>query len=123
MKDIDLIVSSVTAPLYLNSGETIPLSLSWTVTNQGTVSTSGYWYDAVYISDDQFLDSSDRYLTERYTGEDTPLASGSNYTATQDIFLDSYIATGDRYLLFVANGRGYFDKGAMRFCEMTHMRG
>ncbi|MBD2415927.1 hypothetical protein FACHB389_31060 [Nostoc calcicola FACHB-389] len=102
MKDIDLIVSSVTAPVYVTLSETI--RLSWTVKNLGTDSVlANYWYDYIYISDDQFFDSSDTYVDNRYAGDDTPLAAGSSYTATQNISLSSSVATGDRYLLFVAD--------------------
>ncbi|MHC5598790.1 MAG: CARDB domain-containing protein [Nostoc sp.] len=104
MSNIDLIVSCVTAPLYVTLGETIPVS--WTVKNQGLVSASSNWYDAVYISNDQILDNSDLQLTRRNTGENTPLASGDSYTATQDIYIPDYIA-GDRYLLFIADGGNF----------------
>ncbi|MCF2152305.1 M10 family metallopeptidase C-terminal domain-containing protein [Desmonostoc muscorum LEGE 12446] len=106
MNDIDLIVSSVTAPLYVTLNQTIPVS--WRVTNQGTDSALADWYDYIYISDDQFFDYSDTQLTARYTGEYTPLASGGSYTATQDIYIADYIIGGDRYLLFVADGGGYY---------------
>ncbi|MBX9259219.1 M10 family metallopeptidase C-terminal domain-containing protein [Desmonostoc muscorum CCALA 125] len=106
MTDIDLIVSSVTAPLYVTLNETIPLS--WTVKNLGTDSfLSNYWYDYIYISDDQFFDSSDTYLANRYAGEDTPLAAGGSYTVTQDIYIPDHVAAGDRYLLFVADRDNY----------------
>ncbi|MBD2516973.1 M10 family metallopeptidase C-terminal domain-containing protein [Nostoc sp. FACHB-973] len=106
MTDIDLIVSSVTAPLYVTLNETIPLS--WTVKNLGTDSfLSNYWYDYIYISDDQFFDSSDTYLANRYAGEDTPLATGGSYTVTQDIYIPSRVATGNRYLLFVTDQDNY----------------
>ncbi|MFN6539116.1 MAG: CARDB domain-containing protein [Nostoc sp. EkiNYC01] len=106
MKDIDLIVSSVTAPVYVTLSETI--RLSWTVKNLGTDSVlANYWYDYIYISDDQFFDSSDTYLANRYARDDTPLAAGGSYTATQDIFIANGVATGDRYLLFVADQDNY----------------
>ncbi|MBX9255404.1 type I secretion C-terminal target domain-containing protein [Desmonostoc muscorum CCALA 125] len=100
----DLIVTAANAPTTAALNETI--SVSWTVKNQGTVSASSNWYDYVYISDDQFFDYSDTYLTSRYAGEDTPLASGGSYTATQDISIFNSVATGDRYLLFVTDAGG-----------------
>ncbi|MFN6539114.1 MAG: CARDB domain-containing protein [Nostoc sp. EkiNYC01] len=102
----DLVVTAANAPTTAALGETI--SVSWTVKNQGVVFASGDWYDAVYISDDQFFDSSDTRLTDRYTGENTPLASGDSYTATQDISIPNFLAAGDVYLLFVADG-GYYN--------------
>ncbi|MCF2148203.1 M10 family metallopeptidase C-terminal domain-containing protein [Desmonostoc muscorum LEGE 12446] len=101
----DLVVTAANAPTTAALGETI--SVSWTVKNQGIVSASSDWYDAVYISDDQLFDSSDTRLTDRYTGENTPLASGDSYTATQDISIPNFLAAGDFYLLFVADGGNY----------------
>ncbi|MBD2513900.1 hypothetical protein H6G93_02540, partial [Nostoc sp. FACHB-973] len=101
----DLIVTAANAPTTAALNETI--SVSWTVKNQGILSASSNWYDAVYISDDQFFDESDSYLTGYDTGENTPLAAADSYTATQDIYIDNSVATGDRYLLFVAD-RGYY---------------
>ncbi|MCF2150645.1 type I secretion C-terminal target domain-containing protein [Desmonostoc muscorum LEGE 12446] len=102
MNDIDLIISSVVAPLDAFINQTIPVS--WRVTNLGTDSALNNWYDEVYVSDDQFLDSSDTYLTIRFTqGNNTPLASGGSYTATQNIYINPNIATGNRYLLFVTD--------------------
>jgi hypothetical protein len=86
MNDIDLIVSSVTAPLYVTLGETIPVS--WTVKNQGTVSTlTTYWNDYIYISNDEFLDDSDTFVLYTYTISGAPLASDSSYTRNSDIFI------------------------------------
>ncbi|MEH1863767.1 MAG: CARDB domain-containing protein [Nostoc sp.] len=105
--DVDLVITAANAPTTAVSNETI--SVSWTVKNQGTVPALADWYDAVYISDDQFFDYSDTYLTDHYTGENTPLAAAGSYTATQDISIPNYLATGDRYLLFVADRYYYGD--------------
>ncbi|MDZ8261496.1 CARDB domain-containing protein [Nostoc sp. ChiQUE01b] len=118
----DLVVSAANAPTTAALGETI--SVSWTVKNQGTVSTSSNWYDYIYISDDQFFDNNDTYLTSRDAGEDTPLASGGSYTATQDISIFNFfkkIATGDRYLLFVADGGGYLDENQIETNETNNV--
>ncbi|MBG1264753.1 type I secretion C-terminal target domain-containing protein [Nostoc sp. BAE] len=101
----DLVITAANAPTTAALNETI--SVSWTVKNQGTVSAFGNWYDSIYISDDQFFDYSDTQLTERYAGEDTPLAAAESYTATQDISIPDYLGTGDRYLLFLTDG-GYY---------------
>ncbi|MBW4676963.1 MAG: type I secretion C-terminal target domain-containing protein [Desmonostoc geniculatum HA4340-LM1] len=100
--DVDLVVTAANAPTSAFLNQTI--SVSWIVKNQGTDTTFNGWYDEVYVSDDQFLDEGDTYLTIRFTqGNNTPLASGGSYTATQNIYIDSNIATGDRYLLFVTD--------------------
>ncbi|MBD2518845.1 APHP domain-containing protein, partial [Nostoc sp. FACHB-973] len=107
MSDVDLIVSSVTVPLYADLNQIIPVS--WKVTNQGTDTAFADWYDAVYISDDQFFDYNDSYVGSNYVASPsekdyTPLVAGSSYTVTQNIFLSYYeVRTGDRYLLFVTD--------------------
>ncbi|MBW4615047.1 MAG: hypothetical protein KME21_17585 [Desmonostoc vinosum HA7617-LM4] len=101
MDKSDLIVSSIDVPISAVLGETIPVS--WTVTNEGVVSTLTDWYDYIYISDDEFLDFKDTFVSGVLTGENTPLAVGASYTINKDILLPSS-KTGDRYLLFIADG-------------------
>ncbi|MCM0593810.1 MAG: CARDB domain-containing protein [Gloeotrichia echinulata DEX184] len=96
----DLVVSAATVPTSAALNETV--AVSWTVTNQGTSVAPADWYDYVYISDDQTLDNSDTYLTNRSAGNDTPLAAGASYTATQNITIPN-VGTGNKYLLFVAD--------------------
>jgi subtilase family serine protease/protocatechuate 3,4-dioxygenase beta subunit len=107
----DLIVSDASAPESVTVGATI--SISWDVTNQGTVAANADWYDSIYISNDQIFDSSDQYITSRWAGNNTPLAADGTYTATQNITLPS-TATGDRYLLFVTD-RYHFDDNYYNF--------
>jgi subtilase family serine protease len=102
----DLVVVDATAPTSAGLGEII--SVSWTVTNQGSYLAPATWYDFVYISDDQFLDDSDTYVSYYWTDTNTPLAAGDSYTATQSITLPS-TGIGDRYLLFVTDP--YNDQG------------
>ncbi|WP_039900441.1 CARDB domain-containing protein, partial [Microcystis sp. T1-4] len=96
----DLVVTEVTAPTSATLGESI--EVSWTVTNQGTGTANQDWYDYVYVSTDQIYDSSDTYLTGEYISSQTPLAADGSYTITRNVTLPS-TATGDRYLLFVAD--------------------
>ncbi|WP_193196167.1 CARDB domain-containing protein [Nostoc sp. MG11] len=102
----DLIVSSVTAPLFATVGES--LDVSWTVINQGNGIATANWYDNIYLSDDEFLD---RDIYENYYGNDisvtngfsennTPLAAGDSYTITQNITIPYYARKNSRYLLF-----------------------
>ncbi|NDJ23933.1 type I secretion C-terminal target domain-containing protein [Nostoc sp. B(2019)] len=97
----DLIISNATSPISAVLGETV--SVSWTVKNQGTVTAIADWNDYVYISDDQIWDSSDIYFTNRPAADETPLAAGASYTATQDITISNYAPLGSRYLLFVTD--------------------
>ena len=97
----DLTVTTASASESTASlGTTLPVS--WTVANIGADITSGFWYDAVYVSSNQTLDSSATFVTNFYEGNHVPLANGGSYSDTQNITLPS-TATGSRYLLFVAN--------------------
>jgi hypothetical protein len=51
----DIAVTQVLAPPEVVSGQTF--SVSWTLSNTGGA-TSGVWYDEIYLSRDQVLDSS-----------------------------------------------------------------
>jgi subtilase family serine protease len=56
----DLVVASVAAPEFAFSGQ--PMSITWTVRNQGTGVAVTSWDDAVYMSADDVFDASDRLL-------------------------------------------------------------
>jgi subtilase family serine protease len=104
MSTADLIVSAAIIPA--EALLSAPLSLSWTVTNQGTASISSYWYDGIYISDDAVFDASDSLLYSQWTGY-TSLTPNASYTATSTLTLPSSLALGDRYLLFVTDAYNY----------------
>jgi subtilase family serine protease len=76
----DLAVTSFNGPsaVILNS----PFTLSWSVTNQGTVPASADWLDRVYISADQILDGSDIFVSSSFIGQESPLAPGASYSKT-----------------------------------------
>jgi subtilase family serine protease len=99
----DLTISTSTTPINAIVGQT--LSLAWTVTNSSTTTPAkASWWDGIYLSDDAVFDSSDRILSDRWTGNDTPLAAGASYAATRDINLDaSFPTSGSKYILFVAD--------------------
>jgi subtilase family serine protease len=101
----DLIVGEVSAPNNTALGEII--SVSWTVTNQGLGSARSFWYDEIYISDDQILDDNDTYLGYIWSGGYTPLEPGANYTVNQSLYIPEYTTAGDRYLLFVTDVYNY----------------
>ncbi|MBD6617094.1 type I secretion C-terminal target domain-containing protein [Komarekiella sp. 'clone 1'] len=97
----DLIVSSVTAPLfgYVNG----LIDVSWTVTNQGEEITTANWYDYIYLSDDEFLDDNDLFVTSVSSENNTPLAAGDSYTTTQSTYIPYDATAGSRYLLFATD--------------------
>ncbi|MCF4969755.1 hypothetical protein CV014_22890 [Nostoc sp. CMAA1605] len=98
----DLIVSNASAPTTGTLGKSI--EVSWTVQNQGTTSASADWYDYIYLSNDQVFDAnSDTYVTQELISTQTPLAANGSYTITRNINLPN-VATGNRYLIFVADG-------------------
>ncbi|WP_013334633.1 CARDB domain-containing protein [Gloeothece verrucosa] len=96
----NLVVSAVTAPTSVALGENI--NLSWSVNNQGTGAALNDWYDYIYLSSDTVLDNNDRYLTNRWAGDDTPLAAGASYNGTQTVTIPS-VTPGNYYLLFAAD--------------------
>ncbi|MBE9168127.1 tandem-95 repeat protein [Pleurocapsales cyanobacterium LEGE 06147] len=100
--DADLTVTAATTPESAGIGETV--TLSWTVTNNGSgAAFANFWQDRIYISDDEYLDSSDTYITYQSNSFNAPLAAGGSYTVNRNISIPNTKA-GDRYLLFVVDG-------------------
>ncbi|MCZ8191304.1 MAG: right-handed parallel beta-helix repeat-containing protein, partial [Microcystis sp. LE19-338.1B] len=99
----DLVLESAIAP----SGGIIgnPITLSWTVKNQGTGEAPQDWRDYVYLSLNQTLDGSDTLLVNEAIATQTPLAADGSYTINKTVNLAS-ITPGTRYLIFVADGSG-----------------
>ncbi len=76
----------------------LPLDISWRVENQGTNQTNvNNWYDDVYLSLDQVLDSNDTYLGQRY--RNSGLAEGAGYDASSGFSLPNYLATNDYFVI------------------------
>ena len=74
----DLQVTSVTAPTNAVAGQ--PINVSWTVANDGNNQTSsGYWYDAIYLSTNSTFNASQSTLLGTY-GHFGVLGLTSNYT-------------------------------------------
>ncbi|MBF2015836.1 MAG: hypothetical protein IGS23_11675 [Rivularia sp. T60_A2020_040] len=100
VKAPDLIVENITAPTDSIVGETI--AVEWSVTNRGTGAALADWWDGVYLSSDENLDSSDTFIGDLWTGAETPLASGASYTVNRNLTLPN-VASGTWYLLFKAD--------------------
>lgn len=91
----DLQVSSVNPPSQAFSGQ--PMSLSWTVTNEGTGRTlETLWYDEIYMSADEVIDGND-FRLGIYFHRGT-LDVGESYTATRNVNLPIGI-DGDFFFL------------------------
>lgn len=109
----DLAISSSNIPAVGVLGEEI--QVSWTITNQdiATITASDWWYDHIYISDDEYLDESDILIFQYYQDlyDDLifdeppellyrPLEGGSSQKTTELISLNQEKLTpGDRHLL------------------------
>jgi hypothetical protein len=93
-------VQSVIAPSNGISGQSF--EVSWTVRNGGASTEVPSWYDAVYLSRDQFFDRrTDTYLgAVEYQGG---LAAGQSYTQTQSFKVPQGL-TGPFYVFVVADG-------------------
>jgi hypothetical protein len=82
----------------LNSGDAAVVS--WTTTNSGTGPALGSWADAIYLSRDGVLDSSDVKLGS--FAQVGPLAAGASYNRQQSVALPLG-ATGAYQLLVVSD--------------------
>lgn len=80
-----------------------PIRVSWMVTNQGEVTARANWYDLVYLSNDEKIDSTDWFWSFS-VGANTPLNPGKSYTIESYMFLPN-TTIGNKYLLFVVDGR------------------
>ena len=100
----DLNLATVSAPAAAAVGQTI--DLAWTVGNIGASTAYADWYDRVYLSTDNVLntDIDTLLLSERIEAQ-TPLAPGASYSAGRPVQLPG-TGTGTRYLIFVVNGDG-----------------
>lgn len=90
----DLVVSAINAPPSGSPGE--PITVSWTVANNGPNPAEGVWSDAVYLSSDQTWDIGDALL-----GRQTqvgPVAVGQSYDAQLTTTLPA-INLGNYYVI------------------------
>lgn len=94
--NVDLAFTATTVPSsgVLNDS----ISVSWTVTNQGTDTAVAIWQDEVYLADAPNLDSDTNYVFVRNQGHSSPLGGGVSYTVNTSLTLANFPA-GDRYLI------------------------
>jgi subtilase family serine protease len=97
----DLLVTTVSAPASAVVGSNV--LFSWTVSNQGQASAFTDWFDAIFLSDDANLDSSDRNLRSVSTGSFTPLAASGQYTFNQSVTLPTDLSLGPKFVIVVAD--------------------
>ncbi|MDJ0598833.1 MAG: CARDB domain-containing protein [Crocosphaera sp.] len=99
--DLTSTSSNYVTPTQTNVGDTI--EVSWTVTNKGSVTAIGEWYDEIYLSKDPFFnEDEDKYIYSEWI-EDRTLNQGGKYTIDREITLRNDIEGGNWYLLIVNN--------------------
>jgi uncharacterized repeat protein (TIGR01451 family) len=93
----DLVIPNpLNVPASGSSGQT--LSVGWTVKNQGAFDAAPNWFDAIYLSSDQTLNTeSDTLLTSVF--RNSTLGPGLTYEVNVNVTLPSCI--GGTYYLFV----------------------
>jgi hypothetical protein len=95
---VDLVAVAVSAATNVYSIRPNPaIQVAWGVTNQGTATASGGWYDRVWFSTNDVLDGQSRSLGDFYVGQ--AVAPGSGYGQTNTVTLP--MSASGNYWLFV----------------------
>jgi hypothetical protein len=99
--DVDLVVTSITAPASFTPGQ--PFTVSWVVTNQGSVTAAANsWTDYIYLESKPGLPPVpffNQYVREASSSE-PPLKPGASYTlSTTFITPSAEINPGDYFLV------------------------
>ena len=97
VKDVDLIVTSVSGPASAGLGEQI--AVTTTVKNQGSGDSGGF-YTSVYLSTDPIINTNDRALTTFYV---SPLAAGVQRAYTVNSIIPVNLAPGIYYIGAIAD--------------------
>ena len=100
--DVDLVVSSATAPPTAVAGQSVPIT--FTVDNQGTDAATSAWYDYVYLSSTPTVNNYSLYLGDYANA--SSLTGGTSYTQQETVTLPTSAAGGNEYLIFLANDAG-----------------
>lgn len=96
---VDLIVTSVTAPVTGKSGNAI--TVKWSVKNQGeAITLENQWSDGLYLSADTVFDKDDQ-LVKAFTHRGS-LPAGTGYADEQNFVLPNGVS-GNYYLLLVTD--------------------
>lgn len=104
----DLVPIALDVPENGTSGQ--PLTISWSVENQGAAAARGSWSDAIYISKDKTIGLEDIRLSR--AAPVTELAVNEQYDANLEIMLPIHFS-GVNYILIAANQEAgiYEDNG------------
>jgi len=98
----DLQLLSASAPASASLGS--PITVSWTVKNQGVAAASNNWWDVIYLSTDAMLDENDIYVNQY--ANDAHLAADSSYSRSLSFSIPSINAAGQYYILFSTDDYG-----------------
>lgn len=99
--DRNLTLTDVNAPSTIVQGDTF--NVSWTVESTGTTPIDGLWFDRVYLSTDDTLDSNDLLIGTLDRGSTDPLNQGDSYSLSENLFLSN--RPNGNYYLFVTVDR------------------
>ena len=102
----DLAVQTVSLPASGGVGQ--PISVSWTVANQGSAAANGSWQDAVYLSTKPTLDGSAVLLDD--VAHNGGLAKGATYTGTDTVDVPA-LPVGNYYLIVDTDRRDQVFEG------------
>ena len=109
----DLQIASVIVPASIFSGQKI--NLNWTVENRGAGKTFGrYWYDDIYLSLDQTIDTrTDYYLGRQQYNSFAVFDSGASYSVSKEVELPVGIS-GNYYFLVRTDAGNYVFEQAFK---------
>jgi CheY-like chemotaxis protein len=96
----DLTVVTASAPATAVPGG--PLTVSYTVKNQGSVPAPAQWTDAVYLSSVPYVDDRAILVDRLSAADQSPLGAGQSYMRTRTFTVPN-AAVNAQYLLFVTD--------------------
>lgn len=101
----DLVPIAFDVPATGTNGQ--PITVSWSVENQGAAEAAGAWKDAIYISRDKSINVQDIQLSR--AANVSALPAGARYETSLDITLPIHLS-GVNYLLLATNqGQSVFE--------------
>ncbi|MCK4658429.1 MAG: hypothetical protein KAV82_02815, partial [Phycisphaerae bacterium] len=102
----DLVVSQLTAPTEVVTGETI--TVTWTVSNAGELAADGAWIDRVYLSDDDQYDAGD--TTMALFAPPGLLGAGETYPGSVEFAMPE--TPGDYWVIVYTDVNDNIEEGA-----------
>ena len=106
--NVDLIVSSIVAPLAVSVGDIV--SIQWTVTNVGSGPAYGPWHDQVALCTDPSGRPAVTFIAEFLVAQGVTLGPGQSLTTTEQIAIPQAVAQG-YYWQATCNSRGEVFEG------------